>query len=196
MHHTALVLSLTLAAAPGAAGSALDLLPPIVAEELFPDLQAPAILEDVRAGVADSRLEISFYLPEVGAVSITIRADDTGAGVGLVKVEDAVVTEVRFVDGAVASQSSDFASLSPVQALAVVASLLQVWHDPAVTLVLDERGLKCWWAGKIAGATLGVAAIAGCGLVAKSPTCIGVGGTVQSAVSGYITDKCNGAQNK
>ncbi|MCY0990960.1 hypothetical protein OV203_27695 [Nannocystis sp. ILAH1] len=127
---------------------------------------------------------------------MTVRQDDAGAGVGLVKVEDAVVTEVGFVDGAVVSQSSNFATLSTAQTMAVVASLLQVWHDDAVTLALDDRDLKCWWVGKIAGSTLGVAVIAGCGLVAKSPTCLGVGGTVHNAVSGYITDKCNGAQNK
>ncbi|MCY1059426.1 hypothetical protein [Nannocystis sp. SCPEA4] len=128
---------------------------------------------------------------------MTLREDDAGAGVGLVKVEDAVVTEVRFVDGAVSSQTSDFTTLSTGQAVAVVASLLQVWHDDAVTDALeDDRDLKCWWAGKIAGATMGVAAAAGCGLVTKDPTCIGVGYTVHSAVSGYIADKCNGAQNK
>ncbi|PCC73982.1 hypothetical protein SAMN02745121_07730 [Nannocystis exedens] len=148
MHHTALVLSLTLAAAPGAAESAPELLPPVVAEELSATLLAPVVLEDVRADVADSELEIRFYLPEVGAVSMTVRADDAGAGVGLVKVEDAIVTEVDFVDGAVVSQASHFATLSTEHALAVVASLLQVWHDNAVTDALaDDRGLKCWWAG-------------------------------------------------
>lgn len=197
MHHTSLVLSLTLAAAPGAAESAPELLPPAAADEIFADLQARVVIEEVRAGMADSQLEISFYLPEVGAVSMTVRADDDGAGVGLVKVEDAVVTEVGFVDGAVVSQTSDFAILSAEQAVAVVASLLQVWHDDAVTDALeDDRDLKCWWAGKIAGATLGVAAAAGCGLVAKNTKCIGIGWGVHTTVSGYISDKCNGAQNK
>ena len=195
MHHTPLVLSLTLAAAPGAAESALELPPPAAADELFAHLQAPVIIDDLRAGVADSQLEISFHLEEVGAVSLTVRQDDAGAGVGLVKVEDAVVTEVGFVDGAVVSDSSNFTTLSTAQAMAVVASLLQVWNHDTVTLALDDRDLKCWWTGKIAGSTLGVAAAAGCGLVAKSPTCVGVYATVQSAVSGYITDKCNGAQN-
>ena len=51
---------------------------------------------------------------------MTIRADDAGAGIGLVKVEDAVVTEVGFVDGAVVSQASNFATLSTEQAVAVV----------------------------------------------------------------------------
>jgi len=197
MHHIALALSLTLAAAPGAAESAPEPLPPVAAEELLASLQAPVAFEDVRADVADSQLEISFYLPEVGAVSMTFRADDDGAGVGLVKVEDAVVTEVRFVDGAVVSQTSNFATLNPEQAVAVVASLLQVWHDDAVTDALEhDRGLKCWWAGKIAGATMGIAAGAGCGLVAKNPTCIGIGWSVHNTVSGYISDKCNGAQNR
>ncbi|MCY1070595.1 hypothetical protein OV090_37990 [Nannocystis sp. RBIL2] len=113
MHHTAIVLSLALAAAPGAAESAAELLPPAAAEELFADLQAPVVLEDVRAGAADSQLEIRFYLPEVGAVSMSIREDDAGAGVGLVKVEDAVVTEVGFVDGAVVSQTSTSPSSAP-----------------------------------------------------------------------------------
>ncbi|WAS91083.1 hypothetical protein [Nannocystis punicea] len=81
--------------------------------------------------------------------------------------------------------------------MGLVAGLLQVWHGDAVTDALeDDRGLKCWWAGKIAGATMGVAAAAGCGLVAKNTTCIGIGWGVHSTVSGYISDKCNGAQNK
>ncbi|MFY0540496.1 hypothetical protein [Nannocystis pusilla] len=146
--------------------------------------------------MADGQLEIRFYLPEVGSVSMTIREDDAGAGVGIVKVEDAVVTEVGFVDGIIVSQASDFAALSNEQAVVVVASLLQVWHEDAVTEALeDDRDFKCWWAGKIAGATIGVAVAAGCGL-AKDPTCIGVGWTVHTTVADYISDKCNGAQNK
>ncbi|MCY0990961.1 hypothetical protein OV203_27700 [Nannocystis sp. ILAH1] len=66
MHHTSLVLSLTLAAAPGAAESAPELTPPAAADELFAHLQAPVIIDDVRADVADSQLEINFYLEEVG----------------------------------------------------------------------------------------------------------------------------------
>ncbi|MCY1008604.1 hypothetical protein OV079_24185 [Nannocystis pusilla] len=197
MHHTALVLSFTLAAGPGAAEAAPALLPAAAAEELFAELQAPVAIEDVRVGVADSQLEISFYLQAVGAVSLIIREDDAGAGVGLVKVEDAVVTEVGFVDGVVLSQASDFATLSPEQAVAVVASLVQVWYEDAEIGVLEgDRDFKCWWAGKIAGATIGVAAAAGCGLVAKDPKCMGLGWGVHTTIADYVSDKCNGAQNK
>lgn len=130
----------------------MTLLPVAAVEEFFADLQAPVALEDVRVGVGDEQLEISVYLQEVGAVSISIREDDAGAGVGLVKVEDAVVTEVGSVDGAVLSQTSDFAILSPEQAVVVVASLVQVWQDDAVTEALeDDRDFKCWWAARSPG---------------------------------------------
>lgn len=78
MHHTALVLSLTLAAATGAAESAPEPLTPGAVEALFADLQAPVVLEDVRADLADGGLEIRFTLPEVGAVSVILHEDDAG----------------------------------------------------------------------------------------------------------------------
>jgi hypothetical protein len=200
MPHSAAVVSLlfTFAAAPVAAESAAVPLPPAADDDFFASLEAPVVLENVRADVADGDLEVSFELQEVGRVSVAVyAAEDEGSGRGVVTVEDEVVTEVGFVDGAVAWETSDFSALSPAQAVAVVAGLLQVWHDDAVTDALaDARDLKCWWVGKIAGTTLGLGAFAGCGLAAKNPKCVGVGFGVASAVSGYISDKCNGAQNK
>ncbi|MDC0669335.1 hypothetical protein [Nannocystis radixulma] len=159
-------------------------------------MQAPVSLEDVAVDVADDELEISFRLREVGPVSVALRAEDDGSGRGLVTVGGAVVAEVGFVDGAVAWQECEFAGLSSVQAQAVAASVVQVWQDDAVMAALDRWSLKCTWAGQIAESTIGVAVFAGCGLVTKSPKCYGHGFAVQSVVAGYITDKCNGAQNK
>lgn len=188
MHHTTVaVLCLSLAAAPA---------PATTAEEFFASLQAPVSLEDVAVDVADNQLEIGFSLREVGHVSVAVHAEDDGSGRGLVTVGGAVVAEVGLVDGAVAWEESDFSKLSPAQAQAVAASLLQVWHADAVTAaLLDSRDLKCSWAGKIAGATIGIAVFSGCGLVTKNPKCYGWGFGAGSGVAGYITDKCNGAQN-
>lgn len=171
--------------------------PPAAADDPFPGLQSPVALEDVRAGVLEGRIEINFNLPEVGAVSVTLNAEQEGLGRGLVTVEDAIVTEVGLVDDIVVWETSGLSALSPAQARALVASLIQVWHNDAVTDALGHaRDVKCTWAGKVGGSTIGVAVFAGCGLIAKSPKCYGWGFGVGSSVAGYITDKCNGAQNK
>lgn len=189
MHHTVAAASLffflTGARAPAAAP-----------EELFVS-QAPVSLEDVAVDVADDDFEISFSLREVGVVTVVMYVEDDGFGRGRVTVGGVVVAEVGFVDGAVAWEESDFSKLSPAQAQAVAASVVQVWLEDAVTAaLLDRWSLKCIWAGQIAGSTIGVAVFAGCGLVTKSPGCYGWGTAVGSGVAGYITDKCNGAQNK
>lgn len=188
MHDTIAVASLILSLAEAPALAATP-------QEFFASLQAPVSLEDVAVDVADNELEISFNLREVGHVSVAAHAEDDGSGRGRVTVGGAVVAEVGFVHGAVAWEESDFSELSPAQAQAVAASLMQIWHEDAVTAALDSRDLKCWWAGKITGATIGVAVFSGCGLVSKNPKCYGWGIGVGSSVAGYITDKCNGAQN-
>lgn len=185
MHHTLAVASLFLSLAAA----------PAPAEDFFASLQAPVSLEDVAVDVADDELEINFRLRDVGRVAVAVYAEDDGSGRGLVTVGGAVVVEVGFVDGAVAWEESDFSGLSPAQAQAVAASVVQVWQDDAVTAALVRWSLKCTWAGQIAGSTIGVAVFAGCGLITKSPGCYGHGFAVQSVVAGYITDKCNGAQN-
>lgn len=188
MHHTVAVASLfLLAAAPPRAPTA---------EEFFARVQAPVSLDDVAVETAVNGFKISFRLQEVGPVSIIVDADDGGSGRGLVTVRGTVVAEVGFVDGLVVREESDFSALIPAEVQAVVASLLQVWHEDAVrTDLLHSRDLKCWWAGKIAGGTIGLAVFSGCGLVTKSPTCYGWGTGAGAAVAGYITNKCNGAQN-
>lgn len=202
MHYAALVtsLSLSLSAAPEAAESAahvdVSASMPAAPEDFLASLQAPVTLENVRAEVADGWLDISFHLRDVGNVSVTVLAEEEGSGRGVVMVDYFVVTEVEFTDGAVAREASDFSSLSPAQALTVAAGLVQVWHEDAVTEALHDRDLKCTVAGKIAGSTIGLAVFAGCGLATKSPKCYGYGYGVLHTVSGYITNKCNGAQNK
>lgn len=200
MQHTVVVASLLFSLVAPAAESAEESppapVPPATADEFVARLQAPVALENIRADAADGHLEISFSLREVGDVFVAVYAEDEDSGRGLVTVGDAVVTEIGFVDGAVAWEASDFSALSPAQAHAVVASLLQVWHEEAVmNALLEDRDLKCTLVGKIAGATIGVAVFSGCGLVMKSPKCIGYGYGALHSVSGYISDKCNGAQN-
>ena len=171
--------------------------PEATAGEFLASLQAPVALEDLAVDVADNELEISFGLRQVGHVSVAVYAEGDGSGRSLVTVGGAVVAEVGFVNGAVAWEESDFSELSPAQAQALTASLMQVWHAHAVTAALpNARDLKCTWAGKIAGATIGVAVFAGCGVVTKSPGCYGHGIGAGYGVARYITDKCNGAQNK
>lgn len=41
-----------------------------------------------------------------------------------------------------------------------------------------------------------LAVFSACGLATKSPKCFGYGFGALYSVSGYISDKCNGAQNK
>lgn len=187
MHPTIAVL-LVVAPAPIGSGDS--------AEEFYTSLQAPVSFEDLAVDVAASDLEIRFILRELGSVSFAVHAEDDGEGRGLVTAGDAVVAEIGFLDGAVAWEESDFSALSPAQAYAVAASVVQVWHEEAVTAELVRWSLKCTWGGQIAGSTMGVAVFAGCGLISKSPSCYGYGLGVQKVVGGYISDKCNGAQNK
>lgn len=203
MHHAALVTSHSLSlAAPDVAESAAqvdDSAPiPTTPDDLLVSLQVPVPLENVRARV-DVRdgvnLEISYDLPDVGRVSVALHAQDDGSGRGLVRVGDAVVAEVAVVGGIVASEAADLSDLRPAQAHAVAASVLQVWHEPAVTEALDDRDLKCTVAGGIAGATAGVLVTSVCGIFFKRPKCVGAGYGAYYKAWDYITDKCNGAQN-
>ena len=203
MRHAALVTSvfLSLAALPNAAEGAeqVDAAPiPTTPDDLLVNLQAPVPIENVRAlaRVRDGvNLEISYDLPDVGRVSVAVHAQDDGSGRGVVRVGDAVVAEVAVVGGAVASEAADLSDLRPAQAHAVAASVLQIWREPAVTKALDDRDLKCTVAGGIAGATAGVLVASVCGIFFKKPKCVGAGYGAYYKASGYITDKCNGAQN-
>ena len=203
MHYKAvllpLFLSLAASVAQGDEPSPMSVTPTAPTDDFVAGLQAaPVPFENVKVllDVNDEiSLEVSYDLLEVGHVSITVHGEDDGSGHGLVRVGDTVVAEVELVDGAVVWEATDSSTLSPAQAHAAAASIMQVWHEDAVTAALDSRGLKCWWAGKIAGATIGVAVFGGCGLVTKSPSCYGHGVGVGYGVAGYITAKCNGAQN-
>ncbi|MFZ6181270.1 hypothetical protein [Nannocystis pusilla] len=112
-------------------------------------------------------------------------------------VGDAVVAEVRFVDGAVAWEWADLTSLQTSQVHDVLASVVQVWQADMVTEALREasRGGKCEVAGNIAGASTGTLVGAGCLLLIKKKWCVGAGSFVSKKVTGWITGKCNGAQN-
>jgi hypothetical protein len=152
--------------------------------------------------VADGDLEIAFDLRGVGHVSVAVYTEDEDAGRGLVTVGDAIVAEIGFVDGAVAWQTSDLSTLTPPQLHAVAASIVQVWHEDAVTEALsaataDVRDLKCNVAGGIAGATASILVGGTCGIIVKKLKLCGNAGTAAYwKVSGYISDKCNGVQNK
>jgi hypothetical protein len=172
MHHT---IAIYLAVAPA---------PAATAEEFVASLQAPVSFEELAVDLAANDLEISFTLRELGQVSVAVHAEDDGDGRGLVTVGGAIMAEVGFVDGVVAWEEGDFSELSPEQAHAIAASVVQVWHEDAVTAALDRWSLKCTWAGQIAGATMGVAVFAGCGLISKNPSCYGYGLGVQKVVGG------------
>jgi hypothetical protein len=188
MHH---IIAVLLAAAPAPTAAAAA-----TAEEFYASLQAPVSFEGLAVDVAANDLEIRFSLRELGPVSVVVHVEDEGDGRGLVTVGGAVVAEVGFVDGDLAWEKGDFSGLSPVQAHAAAASIVQVWQEEVVTAALNRWSLKCTWVGQIAGATIGVAVFAGCGLVSKNPGCYGHGLAAQKAVGGYITNKCKGAQNK
>ncbi|MBZ5713694.1 hypothetical protein [Nannocystis pusilla] len=203
MHHTVAVASLFLSlAAPPSAESAAAAVPPATVEDFVASLQAPVALDRVDVNVAAGDLEIAFDLREVGHVSVAVYTEDEDAGRGLVTVGDAIVAEVGFVDGAVAWQTSDLSILTPPQLRAVAASIVQVWHEDVVTEALsaatvDGRDLKCTVAGGIAGATASILVSGTCGVITKMLKYCGTAGTAAFwKVSGYISDKCNGAQDK
>lgn len=168
-------------------------------------LPEPAAIDDLSVSLEMNGgvlIELRYALPDVGEVAITVRGADDGSGLGRVKVDDAVVVEVPFVAGAPAAERVDMTSLRPEQAHALVASVVQVWHDNAVTEALaatpiDDRDFKCTLAGQIAGAVSGVGVLAACELLVKNPvTCGKAGGGAWANVAVYITNKCNGGQNK
>ncbi|PCC69878.1 hypothetical protein SAMN02745121_08186 [Nannocystis exedens] len=146
-------------------------------------------------------IELSYVLPEVGPISVAAHTDDGGAGLGRVTVGETVVVESKFAEGSVVWNTVDFSAFSPAQAHAVAGSVVQVWHEDAVTeaftvITVDDRDLKCKVAGSLAGATAGILVGATCGLFLKSPTgCGKAAGTAFGYASFYIADKCNGAQN-
>ncbi|MDC0670461.1 hypothetical protein [Nannocystis radixulma] len=203
MHHTiavaSLFLSLTGASPP--AESAPAAVPPAI-DDFVASLEAPVPLESISADVADGILEIDYDVRGVGDVSVAVHTEDEGSGRGLVTVGDAIVAEIGFVDGALAWQTSDLSTLTPPQAHAVAASLVQVWHEDVVTEALsaatvESRDLKCAVAGGIAGATASILVGGTCGIITKKLKFCGNAGTAAYwKVSGYISDKCNGAQNK
>ncbi|WAS96486.1 hypothetical protein [Nannocystis punicea] len=198
-------LLLSLAAAPPAAESAerpTALAPPATTDDFLARLEAPVALENIDADAADGALEIGFDLRGVRRVSLAMYTEGEGSGRGLVTVDDAIVAEVGFVDGAVAWQTIDLSTLTPPQAHAVAASIVQVWHEKVITEALsaatvDVRDLKCTVAGVIAGATASIILGGTCGILWKNiPMCGNAGTAAYWKVSGYIADKCNGAQNK
>lgn len=167
MHPTTAVASLFLSlfAAPAAAESPPAPVPRATADDFFSGLEAPITLENVRAGAEDGYFEVSFDLREVGAVSITVYWDDEGSGRGHMTVGDAVVAEVSFVDGAVAWEWADLTGLQTNQVHDVLASVVRAWHENVVTEALS--------------------------VVSRDGKC----SFVSKKVTGWITGKCNGAQN-
>ena len=59
----------------------------------------------------------------------------------------------------------------------------------------ESRDTKCTVAGGIAGATAGTLVGGACFLLFKKKMCGTAGTSVGKYVSGWIADKCNGAQN-
>ncbi|MFY0539814.1 hypothetical protein [Nannocystis pusilla] len=118
------------------------------------------------------RLEVSYDLQEVGRVSIALHTDDDGSGVGIVAIGETVIAELRFAEGSPAWETADFSALDPAQVHAVVASIVQVWHEDAVLVAftvatVDDRDFKCKVAGSLAGATAGILVGAGCGIFSR-----------------------------
>ncbi|MBZ5710107.1 hypothetical protein [Nannocystis pusilla] len=143
------------------------------------------------------RLEIAYELPAVGLVSLDVSGEEDGPGYGAVMLGDAVLAEVWFRDGHLAAEATDLAGLEPAQALAVAASVAQVWQEANFTGTFDDsRDLKCTVAGGIAGATAATLVGGSCFLLTKKKQCGSAGTFVAQKVFGWITDKCNGAQNK
>src|SRR5690606_9908752 len=128
-------------------------------DDFFENLQVPVEIENVDIFVEvsdDIHLGISYELPEVGRVSVTVHGEEDGSGFGFVTVGDAIVTEVGVVDGALVRERADLTDLSPAEAHAVAASVFQIWHEDAVTRALsavsfESRDVKCQVAGGIAG---------------------------------------------
>lgn len=162
-------------------------------------LQARVALEnlDVSLDLSDGvSLEVEYDLPEVGRVTMDVSGEVDGPGYGAVMLGDAILAEVWFRDGRVAEEATDLAGLRPAQAHAVAASVVQVWEAANFTEALDDsRDLKCTVAGGIAGATAGTLVGGSCFLFFKKKMCGTAGTTVAKYVSGWIADKCNGAQN-
>jgi len=197
---TKLFIALSLSAAPGSSPA------PSTPDEFLDSLQAPVAFENIRPIVElrdGIHLELSYELPEVGPISIGLHTDDGGSGLGLVTVGETVVAELRLAEGSVASETADFSALSPAQAHAVAASLMQVWREDAVTeafmvATVDDRAKKCWLAGWMAGKVAAVLTAGACGVVA-GPLAAGCGAPAalaDVAVKGYVSNKCNQAQNK
>lgn len=196
---TDLFIALSLFAAPA---SGAGLAPP---DEFLDSLQAPVSFTHVRPVVELSggiNLEISYDLPEVDRVSLDVRTDDRGSGLGFVTVDATVVAELRFTEGSLVWRTGNFSALSPSQARAVAASIIQVWDEDAVTeafavAAIHDRDLKCLLAGQIAGAVTGVGVFAACELLQKNVVkCGKAGGTVWGYVGFHITNKCNSVQNR
>ncbi|MCY1008606.1 hypothetical protein OV079_24195 [Nannocystis pusilla] len=199
MHLPAAVASLFLSlfAAPATAESPPAPVPRATADDFYSGLEAPITQENVRVSAEDGYFEVSFNLREVGRVSITVYWEDEGSGRGHVTVGEAVVAEVSFVDGVLASEWADLTGLQTHQVQDVLASVVQAWQKNGVTEALGvvSRDGKCEVAGNIAGASTGTLVGAGCLLLIKKKWCVGAGSFVSKKVTGWITGKCNGAQN-
>ncbi|WAS95365.1 hypothetical protein [Nannocystis punicea] len=178
--------------------------PPAAADEFLVGLQAPIPLKNVRARLEHDggiELEIDYDLQDIGHVSVALHGAEDGSGLGVVTIANAVVGEVEFAGGEVVWERTDLSALEPAQAQVVGASILQVWDDEHVTEALglvppDDRDLKCSVASGLAGGTAAVMVASICGVFLKAPSCLGAGYGTFHKVSGYIADKCNGAQNK
>lgn len=178
------------------------------ADDLLARLEAmPVVLAEV-AAVVDLNdgvdLEVNFNLISVGAVTIAAHEDDDGSGHGLVLVGAATVAEFELAGDTIVWETVDLTGFRPEQVEAVAASILQVWREDEVAEALaaapteptEDRSLKCTAAAGIAGATAGILIGATCGIFIKNPvTCGKAGGSAYGAVSHYISNKCNGAQN-
>ncbi|SFF46939.1 hypothetical protein SAMN02745121_09066 [Nannocystis exedens] len=177
-----------------------DSVAPMTPEDVILSLDESVPVDAVTAtlGLDDGVvLVVDYNLGGVGRVSVMLDTDAAGSGRGLITVREAPVVEVVLQDGAVASQAAEWSALAPSEVRAVAASLVQVWSEVELTAATQgAQDLKCTIAGGLAGAVAGVGVGAACWLLTKADLCVGTGVTITSNVGGYITDKCNGAQNK
>lgn len=171
-----------------------------VSADFHINLEAPVEFRnvDVTLNTSDGiELDVSYELARVGRVLVSLRGDDEGNGFGLVMVEDNVVVEIETVGGVIVSNWGDLTRLRTTQMHDAAAGVVQIWCEEAVVRALEAapRDGKCKLAGKIAGASTGTLVGAGCYLFVKKKWCTGLGTAVYTEVSGWISAKCDKAQN-
>lgn len=166
-------------------------------------LSPPPCMDDVQvyvaldAGVA---IDLEFADRAAGRVGFSAHIDEHGDGGALLFVDDAPTLELAFEAGEIAS-ILQAAPLGKGESRRIGEGILELWRgqclEDALENAADGNRWKCWLAGAIAGKVAGVLAAGACGAVAGplAAGCAAPAALADVTVSGYVSNKCNQAQN-